>query len=248
MRVVEFGRRREFAKLRDMELVGLRPDRDLRFARPGARQERLRDRDDNLLFGKPRHADRGLSRDYDLTRLDQRCSDDAGSVRNNRRIGQTVFRKFDRPLSALEPRPRFVGCRLGLVQLRVGRPALLLKFLGARFGSTGLREDAARGGELGVGLLRLQPQIGLVERCKGLSGLDHRPDLHQPFRHLPSHAEADIAFDPGANGPNKAAIGNLGLVMGAGDQDRPYRRRVLRCDLVAPGQPRCQHSNGRCAT
>jgi hypothetical protein len=123
----------------------------------------------------------------------------------------------------------------------------LAQFLGARFGTASLGEYAASGGELCLSLLGLQPQIGFIKCGEGLAGFDDRADLDQTFRYLPGHPEAQIAFDPGANDPDEAAVRNLGLVMGASDQDRPYGRYVLRRNLVAAGQCQRRGAKGECA-
>jgi hypothetical protein len=127
--------------------------------------------------------------------------------------------------------------------LGVGRPPLLPELLGARFGSACLCEHAGRGIEFGVGLVGLQLEIDLVERRQRLPGVDHCADLDEAFRYLPRDPEAQLAFGPGADGPDESAIASLGLIMDAGDQDRPYRRGMLRCDLVAACERKRERSN-----
>ena len=172
-------RGREFTKLGDMALVRLGPDRDLRFTRSRACQKCFGDRNHDLLFSEPCDTNGGLARSNDLARLDQGCRDNPRRVRGERRVGQTVFRKFDRSLCTIEPCARFIGGRLGLVQLRVGRPAFLPQVFGAGFSGTRLGKNAGRGAEFGRGLLRLQIEIDLVERRERLSGSDDGADLDQ---------------------------------------------------------------------
>src|SRR5262249_2473298 len=122
-----------------------------------------------------------------------------------------------------KPRARFIRRRFGLIELRIGRPALLAQFPGARFCSARLRKHPGRSAQFGSGLLGLQRQIDLIERRQRLARLDPRSDLAQTVGDLAGDPEAEIAFDPRADGSYKAPLADLWLVTGRGDQDRTDR-------------------------
>src|SRR5262249_43302874 len=116
-----------------------------------------------------------------------------------------------------------VSRRLRLIELRIGRPALLAQFPGACFSSARLRKHPGRSAQFGSGLLGLQRQIDLIERRQQVARLDPRSDLDQTFGDLAGDPEAEVALDPRANGSYEASVADLGLIMDRGDQDRTDR-------------------------
>ena len=190
--------------------------------------QRLGDRDDGFLLGKARDADRGLPGCHDLSGIDQGRGDDAAGVGLQRRVRQRVFGQFDRALGAIEARTRLVGGGLGLIQLRIGGPALGAQILGALLGGGGLRQHAGGGAEFGLGLLGLQFQIDLVEGGERLADIDGLADFDQALGDLAGHPKAHVGLDPGLDGADKTALRGFRLVMHGGDQNRPRRGWLSR--------------------
>ena len=146
------------------------------------------------------------------------------------------MRELDRAFGAIEPRPRFVGGCLGLLDLRLGRPAPRLEIVRTGLGGDRLRDHAGGGAEFGVGLFGLQPQVDFVEHGQRLTGGHQGADLDQPLLNLAGHPEAEIGFDAWPDGPHKTAIGDLRPVVNGGHQDRPGWGGRLSRDLVTRRQ------------
>ncbi len=202
----------------------------------GAAEQGFGDRDHGFLFGKARDADRGLAGRHDLAGVDQGRGDDAAAVGGERGVRQRVVGEFDRALGAVEPRARLVGGGPGLIQLRVGRPALGAQFLGAGFGGGGLRQHAGGGTQFGLGLLGLQLQIDLIEGGQRLADIDGLADFDQAFCDLAGHPKAHVGLDPGLDGADKTALRRFRLVMHRGHQNRARRGGLFGDRVVAAGQ------------
>ena len=202
----------------------------------GAADQRFGDRDHGFLFGKARDADRGLAGRHHLARLDQGRGDDAAGVGDERRIGQRVLGEFDRALGAIEARARFVGGGLGLVELRVGGPALGAQILGALLGGAGLRQHAGGGAEFGLGLLGLQFQIDFIEGRQRLADIDGLADLDQALGDLAGDPKAHVGFDPGLDGADEAALRRFRLVMHRATSTGRDGAAFSRDLVVAAGQ------------
>ena len=174
---------------------------------------------------------------HHLARLDQGRGDDAAGIGRQRRIGQRVLGEFDRALGAVEPRAGLVGGGFGLIELRVGGPALGAQILGALFGGGGLRQHAGRGAQFGLGLLGLQFQIDFIEGRERLADIDGLADLDQALGDLAGDPKAHVGLDPRLDGADKAALRRLRLVMHGCDQNRARRgrssRRPCRCSRPA---------------
>jgi hypothetical protein len=142
-------------------------------------------------------------------------------------------------------RARLIAGSLGLVQLGIGRPALLSQLLGTRFGRGGLRQYAAGGAQFRLSLFGLQFEIDLVESGERLARFQHRADLDKALEHLAANPKSQIAFDPWANSADERAIAGLGLVMDRGHEDRADWRGVLRRSVIAPGERQRQRASRR---
>ena len=100
--------------------------------------------------------------------------------------------------------------------------------------------------EFGVGLLGLELQIDLVQRCQGLADIDGLADFDQAFGDLAGDPKAHVGLDPGLDRADKTALRRFRLVMGGGDQHRARRHRFFGDFVVAAGQGERQKSQ-RCA-
>ena len=157
-----------------------------------------------------------------------------------RRIGQRVAGQFDRALGAVEAGAGLVG-RGALAWSKVASvDQPLPRSSTTRCSSAlGLRQHAGGGADLGLGLLGLQLQIGLVERRQRLAGLDGLADLDQPLRHLAGDPEAHVGLDPRPDRADEAALGRERRVADRRDEDGAVGLRLrlrLSARLVAGGK------------
>jgi hypothetical protein len=90
--------------------------------------------------------------------------------------------------------------------------------------------------QLGIGLLGLELQIGLIEGRERLPDLDGVANFDEPLGNLAGNAKAHVSLDPGPDGADKAPLRIIGFIMHGGDQDRSVRGGFLGDLLVAAGQ------------
>ncbi len=82
---------------------------------------------------------------------------------------------------------------------------------------------AGRRLELGLGLIGLQLEIGLIEQGQRLAGLDGVTDLDQALGDLAGNPEAKIGLDPRLDGADKGPVGGLVGVVNGSHQHRTHR-------------------------
>jgi len=90
--------------------------------------------------------DRDGHLDHDLAGLDKGGGDDAPAVGEEGCVRYGVVGEFNRTLGAIEPRTGLVSGGPGLIELRVGGPALSAKVLGTLFGGGGNSTLTSSGG------------------------------------------------------------------------------------------------------
>ena len=122
------------------------------------------------------------------------------------------------------------------------RGLLGAQLLGTAFGSGRLRQDTLGRAQFGLGLLRLQLEINLIERRQRLADIDHLPDFNKALRDLAGNAEAHVRLDAGANGADKTALGGLGLVMDRRHQHRGQERQRQQQAVAGQRNQRRRHA------
>jgi len=213
------------------------------------RAAKVRVGDGGFQFASMRDAHGGLPRRDHLPWIDQRLRDDAVRPGAQRCVFERVAGQFDRAFGSSEPSARLLAAGARAIERRLSDPSLAAQFRGALLVGQGLRLRHARGGEFGVGLLLLQPQILLVERGDWVARLHLLSDFDEALDDLSGDPETLVRLNPRTDCGDKFARLRLGGVTGRRDQHRPVAvlarlggALILR---ITGGKPRRQKRGER---
>jgi hypothetical protein len=130
------------------------------------------------------------ARGDNLAGLARDRTDDAIGVGPQRRIVDGVARQRDRAVSARDRGARLIGRRSRLVEIGVGRPALLRQRRQAPLFRFRLNERGGRGTLFRLRFLELEPKIGVVEPSQRVALCTSAPMSTSLVANLPAMRKA----------------------------------------------------------